>query len=1149
MPDQDRERLQAIRTFPSLVKYLRDELDWPIETEHFDDLTFEWEPEELGLDLKTSAKIQYIKQLRPLTSDQPWGIFFAMFEPKRLPVVALRRILSSLAIKKRQSAAQAERPAWQKDDLLFISAYGEHEQRHITFAHFSESPGTGDLPVLRVLGWDGSDTPLHIDHVHTTLTAKLRWPGDASDLESWRKSWSSAFRLRPREVITTSRQLAIRLAELARDIRQRVNSVLAEETEHGPMRRLMKAFKEALIHDIDEDDFADMYAQTVAYGLLSARISHYSPDEGGSAALVADDVAELVPVTNPFLKELMATFLSVGGRRALIDFDELGVNDVVETLRDANMEAVLRDFGDKAQTDDPVFYFYEDFIHEYDPQKRKRRGIYFTPLPVVSFIVRSVDEILRTEFGLEDGLADTTTWREMAKKHKGLKIPDGVSADEPFVQILDPACGTGTFLVEVIDLIHKTMVRKWEAQGHTRMFDIPKLWNDYVARHLLARLYGFELMMAPYAVAHMKVGLKLHETRYNFRSHERARIYLTNTLEEAKDFADRFEFDAPALAHEATAVNVVKRSGVFTVVLGNPPYSVASQNRGNHARLLIAPYKEGLDERKINLDDDFVKFIRYAEHSLERVPRGVLGYITNSTYLDGITHRRMREHLLGTFTRIAITDLHGAVAKREMSPDGSPDQNVFDIEQGVAITIAARGLPELTSSVSPLVRCDIWGTRDAKYSRLLSPTADNGLVWSQFAPRPPLFLFHRTETLSEWPKFWSLGQIMYNKSGFMTQRDDFVVDCNPQALRARVASYFRSPLAGKELTDHFGIHDFRNFSVERFRHDHRFHEDAIQKCLFRPFDWRFVYFEKTIVQQQQADILRHLLRPNVGLIIMRQVVQGKGGYSHVLVTSCIADHRTMRSNRGYANVAPLYLYQGAETRGLVSTREPNFSAPFIRAFTEAAGLEWIGGGRGDLEQTVGAEDVLHVIYAILHSSRYRTRYLGELKRDFPRVPLCQSRELLAALSQFGADLVALHLLAGDYVGASWNAGPRECDDPFTPPPYGLRGTGMAVIAAGHPKYKGGSVWISPTRWFEGVPEVVWNFHIGGYQVCEKWLKDRQAKGGKNPRPGRVLTDEDIDHYQKIVVALSETIRIMAEIDEVIESHGGWPDAFVTGTPD
>ena len=312
-----------------------------------------------------------------------------------------------------------------------------------------------------------------------------------------------------------------------------------------------------------------MYAQTIAYGLLSARITD-------PARRTADELAAHMQ-TNPFLKELMETFLHVGGRRGKagepgIDFDELGVSEVVELLDDPNtkIEAVVRDFGDRNPQEDPVIHFYEHFLAAYDKKQKVGRGVFYTPRPVVSYIVRSVDELLRTEFGLTDGLADTTTWGEMAKRHNELKIPESTLPEQAFVQILDPATGTGTFLVEVIDLIHKTMVEKWTAQGHGEK-KIQALWNGYVPNHLLPRLHGYELLMAPYAIAHLKIGLKLYETGYRFESDERARVYLTNALEPAGD--EQLMLDLlPALAHEAKAVNEIKRKRRFTVVIGNPPY-------------------------------------------------------------------------------------------------------------------------------------------------------------------------------------------------------------------------------------------------------------------------------------------------------------------------------------------------------------------------------------------------------------------------------------------------------------------------------------------------------------------------------------------------------------------------------------------------
>jgi len=612
MPTDHRERLARIRRFDQLVAYLRDDLDWPIGSEAFEELTFEYTPEELGIDAKNAAKIQVIKRLRPLVPSQPWGIFFVKFEPKRLTVVALRRILGQVALKQRASANKSERQAWTADDLLFVSNYGDGEERRITFAHFSKAQDDHDLPTLKVLGWDNRDTPLHLDAVARELTGHLTWP-DENDPDAWRKRWRAAFTLRHREVITTSKELSESLAELARAIRDRIRRALAIETETGPLTKLMKAVQTALVHDLDKAGFADMYAQTIAYGLLSARITD-------PTRRTADDFAAHMR-TNPFLRELMETFLRVGGRRGNaggpgIDFDELGVSEVVELLDRANMEAVVRDFGDRNPQEDPVIHFYEHFLAAYDKKQKVSRGVFYTPRPVVSYIVRSVDELLRTDFGLADGLADTSTWGEMAKCYKELKIPHGIPSGQAFVQILDPATGTGTFLVEAIDLIYKTMVEKWKAQGCGEK-RIQELWNAYVPEHLLPRLHGYELLMAPYAIAHLKIGLKLYESGYRFESDERARVYLTNALEPPGDGQLRLDF-LQALAHEAQAVNEIKQTQRFTVVLGNPPYSNFGQlNRIPFILSLLDDYKKDLGEKKINLDDDFIKFIRFSTWTLD----------------------------------------------------------------------------------------------------------------------------------------------------------------------------------------------------------------------------------------------------------------------------------------------------------------------------------------------------------------------------------------------------------------------------------------------------------------------------------------------------------------------------------------------------
>jgi len=1123
MATMDLEKLRNIKAFPELVKYLRDELDWPIEQADFEDLFFEYDPDELGIDSKSAAKIDEIKQLRPLADSQPWGIFFIRFAPKRLPVVALRRILSSLAMKKRANARTSEMATWQLNDLLFISNYGESTQRQITFAHFSQEEQSAELPTLRVLGWDDADTVLHIDHVHSELQKKLVWPKNEKDIESWRSNWASAFTLGHHEVITTSKELAIRLAALARQIRKRASSILSIETEKGPIRKLHHAFRESLIHDLSEDDFADMYAQTIAYGLLSARLAN-------PKGRTADELTVQIPVTNPFLKELMETFLNVGGRKAKaggggIDFDELGISEVVDLLNNSNMEAVIRDFGDKNPQEDPVIHFYELFLKEYDAQKRMQRGVFYTPRPVVSYIVRSVDELLRTEFGLEDGLADITTWGKMVKRHKDLKIPEGISPDQDFIQILDPATGTGTFLVEAIDLIHKTLVAKWKKEGHAEN-KRNALWNEYVPKHLLTRLYGYELLMAPYAIAHLKIGLKLYETGYHFDSGERARVYLSNALEPAQDFSGRFEFASPALAHEAQAVNSIKSHTRFTIIIGNPPYSGISSNMSEQAQRIIDNYRtvDGavLKEKKIWLQDDYVKFIRLVQITLEAVRIGIVGCITNHGYLNNPTFRGMRQSLMMTFKRIRVLDLHGNANKKEKSPDGSEDKNVFDIKQGVAIFLAS-----LNEGPTIVSHKDLWGSRENKYIWL----AKQGLAESNFSPLIPdsPYYFFEPQNISyrtEYNNGWKLSEAMsVNCAGFITARDHFVIDFDKDALLKRILAFANLEISDANIrrtyfegygSNKYPDGDTRGWKIPAARRrvaDDNCFPDRVRLCLYRPFDFRQVYWAEWMIDWPRPELTRHLDLPNNRALITTRIT--KDVFS-AFTTLLPPGHKSVGSyDVNY--VFPLWVVADQSSLFAESIIRPNFSIHFLISLADCLGLGFEG--PFNLPKGVPPEDIFQYIYAVLHSPCYRSRYAEFLKIDFPRLPLPGSLEFFHALASLGGELVSLHLLESPKVGL------------FITAFMGAPTTKVEKIT-----YSEETVWLdkAQTAGFKGVLEDIWNFHIGGYQVCEKWLKDRK---------GRTLSEDDISHYQKIVVALSETIRIMKEIDRVIEEHGGWPGAF------
>jgi hypothetical protein len=1150
--------LHTIRTFKELVRYLEDELDWPLEGYDIEDLTFDYEPDELGLKKEDAAKVKSIRQLRPLDSKQPWGIFFIEFDKKKLPVVVLRRILSHLVVKKRASANKADRVAWSAEDLLFISAFGAEEDdgREISFAHFHQEDG--DMPTLRVLGWDGGDTKLKLDHLATTLKQRLRWPDEKEPLDQWRARWAGVFRHRIGHVINTSDMLAEAMAVLAKRIRDAAQTLIERETDKGPLRKLHAAFKTHLIHDLTEEGFADTYAQTITYGLLTAAISRTEMSEGKhGTALVASNVTDMVPVTNPFLKEMLQTFLHVGGRKGGIDFDELGVQDVVELLRgeETDLPAILRDFGNKTRGEDPVIHFYEHFLNAYNKQLRIQRGVFYTPQPVVSYIVRSVHELLQTEFGLEHGLADTSTWGEMIHRSKSkiqnvtLTLPpltdesgctETISPDEFFVQILDPATGTATFLVEVIDVIHNHLKDLWKKCGAAAMPTIqnPKsniqnwndYWNAYVPYALLPRLHAYELMMAPYAIAHMKIGLKLAETGYRFGTEERARIYLTNALEPWVKQLPLIGFDA--LAHEAADVNEIKRHKRFTVVIGNPPYSGHSSNNGEWATSLTERYYSiegvGLNEANTKwLRDDYVKFFGLSQSVLGLTGLGILGFITNHGFIDNPTFRGMRYSLLKEFRSTHVLHLNGSAKKAK---DGQIDQNVFDIQQGVAMSLLVLSPGSFESGVNFY---DFVGSRETKYSTLAQSSVGS-TSWNRIVPAPPFYFFvpEDANLRGEFQAFVKLTDAMPQFSlGCLTKRDELVISFSKAESRNKILSFTDKGKSDGEATAEWGLplkdKDMWDAASARKAVSAESLDGCIAPIDYRIWDTRYLFAHKDYVARLNRRILAQMERPNMALVTVRQLASLP--HQHFWVVNrpseqCVISTRTKEGGV----VFPLYLYHdGSELRFGKTTdisREANFQPDFVRRLSTGMGLSRSEFPTNDLTP----EDIFHYAYAVFHSPGYRSRYAEFLKIDFPRLPLTTSLDLFRALARLGGELTALHLLESP-----------KLDKPMTK----FVGSSREVVKVG---WVDDTVWINAggtkakttagTSGFHPVPEAVWNFHIGGYQVCEKWLKDRK---------GRTLTEEDIAHYHKIVIALTETIRLMSEIDQVINTHGGWPGAFQT----
>jgi predicted helicase len=855
-----------------------------------------------------------------------------------------------------------------------------------------------------------------------------------------------------------------------------------------------------------------MYAQTIAYGLLAARVSR-------PAGIVADNLADMVPITNPFLKDMLGTFLSIGGRKGKIDFDELGIQEVVDLLNspDTHMEAILRDFGKRTMQEDPVIHFYELFLKEYDRKKKVERGVFYTPQPVVSYIVRSVDELLKKEFGLEDGLASTITWGEMAKRNPNIKIPEGVSPDEHFVQMLDPATGTATFLVEIIEVVYQTMLSKWRKEKYTE-FELGDLWNVYVSKHLLPRLYGFELMMAPYAIAHMKIGLKLYETGYKFRSDERAHIYLTNSLEPPSDMAEQPEFEewSPALAHEAKAVNAVKRKKRFTVVVGNPPYSYMSANLTEVAANLIEPFRyvdgERIRERgalslERSLQDDFVKFFGLALRlRVETGPSFVLGFITNNSYMDSPLHRGVRGRLISDFGRLWIINLFGDSIKDR-------EENVFEIQQGVAICIGV-AIPSAYASIDV---AEFHGSRNDKYLKLSESTWKT-TQFIRVNPSAPQRYFLNLENICEYSSWPSLSDVFKVTSTCIKTHKDKLATGFDSTDVVRKIDRFRDLSTSRELIEsEFGVDDNAQWKVEPARRALRELnlDDYLAIYQARPFDYRWMFYHDAIVESPRREVMSNLVDlGNRALIANRKI--RTGNCNHFWVTShiCVSEIISSADN---SNCYPLYILHDDHGLQLGEQRQMNLSWSFLKKLSSALGIPQCS--TLGLPQGINPDDIFDCIYAIVHSPTYRSRYADLLKIEFPRLPLPTSIDLFHALVRLGSELVYLHLMKLPKLNK-----------------YMSRYIGKDTPEVEKISYSDNTVWIdkAKTEGFQGVPENVWSFHIGSYQVCEKWLKDRK---------GRQLSTDDINHYHRIVVALNETIRIMAEIDKVIEQHGGWPGAF------
>jgi len=873
--------------------------------------------------------------------------------------------------------------------------------------------------------------------------------------------------------------LAIELAKRTRFLRDEVVSQeLEQEKEEGKgdLLGFYEAFQEYLIGGLKLEEFADLYAQTITYGLFAARIR-------SGEGFTRRSAFETIPHTIGILRDLFR-FISLGDLPTSLEWI---VDDIAEVLAVADVGEILHRFFHEGKGADPVVHFYETFLKHYDPKERERRGVYYTPEPVVSYIVRSLHAILKDKFGKSDGLA-----------------ANGVT-------LLDPAAGTMTFIAKATQVATEEFVSKY-GEGSR---------ENFLHDHVLQNFYAFELMMAPYAVGHLKMAFFLEELGYTLKPEERVKFYLTNTLE-MEELSEAKLPGLSSLAEESHQAGKVKKGTPILVVLGNPPYSVSSGNKSEFIEREMEAYKEAVrgERNLMPLSDDYVKFIRFAEWKIAQAGEGVIGMITNHSYLDSPTFRGMRQHLMNTFDEIYVLDLHGNSLKKERCPDGSKDENVFDIRQGVAIAffIKCSGAARLQRSVKSAEEADKhhvfhaerFGLREEKYDWLnRNDWAKSG--WDEIHPHSEFYLFvPRDEVmLAQYNRFVKITDIFpISSTGIKTHRDHFVIDFDKETLKRRIRTFLDPSLPDDFVSETFKLKDNRDWKLPENRKKIQEDKDwdkKIVSCLYRPFDVRWLFYHPDAIDFGREEVMRHILQDNLCLCSGRagQVVGGEAPWNLAFCSNSVQDHNMFY--RGGVITFPLFLYPSTSKNTLFSGLDSPSEKVTNLNLTLLTTVRKAHGDRPTPEVS------FYYIYATIYSNVYREKYAEFLRIDFPRIPFTSDHELFEKLAALGKRLVDLHLLRSD-----------ELDPPIAK----FEGDGDGIVQTGknglryEPEKQ--RIFMNKTQYFEGVPPQVWECQIGGYQVCHKWLKDRK---------GRRLSLDEIKTYCQIVTALAKTIEIQAAIDE------------------
>ena len=884
--------------------------------------------------------------------------------------------------------------------------------------------------------------------------------------------------------IKTAKTLALELAKRTRFLRDEVISIEIEEENLKGRKVILgfyEAFKKYLIGTLTTKQFADLYSQTITYGLFAARTR-------ANKEFNRELAFKYIPHTIGILRDVFR-FISLEEPPKSL---EIIVDDISEVLQVTEVNNILHDYYVEGKGKDPIVHFYETFLEAYDPEIRERRGVYYTPESVVGYIVRAIHSILKIHFNLHDGFASSK------------------------VTVLDPAAGTLTFPAEAVKLAVKEFISKYGKGGKKK----------FIKSQILPNFYAFELMMAPYAIGHLKMSFLFDELGYRMGDDERFNLYLTNTLE----MEELSQSEIPglgSLSEESHLAGRVKKEKPVLVIFGNPPYSGISANVNEWTEKLLKEDTDGtqsyymfdgepLKERNPKwLQDDYVKFLRFAQWKIQQAGYGIVGMITNHSYLDNPTFRGMRQSLMKTFNEIYIIDLHGNSLKKEKTPDGGKDENVFDIRQGVAIALFVK--------IDRKKDCKVWhldryGLRQRKYNWLEKNEFDIR-SYKKLKPESPYYFFIKRKTKGtgrylEWKK---INEIFpENSVGIVTSRDHFAIDFERNELVNRILQFKSTAQTDDIISRAYNLKEKSNWEIHAARKEVNGLDDFekyICEILYRPFDKRFIFYHKSLIERMRYEVMRHMIEDNKGLAIGRQgqVVGLEHLWNLVFITENIVDFNLyyrggellfplyLNNNNGASNPSPGTVMMVFEPKAEYSIREPNIDSDIYEK----------------LETTYSKkptpEDILYYIYGVFYSNKYRIKYSEYLKIDFPRVLFTKDYKLFRKISKYGNRLSDLHLLKS-----------KSLNKPVSK--YQGTGENDRVEKVSYSENEK-RVFINEDKYFEGIRPEVWNYYLGGYQVCNKWVKDRK---------GRQLTLSEVETYCKIVTALQLTMIIQKEIDEVFE---------------